>query len=150
MMTHGGARPGDFRPRATPRRGTAVVEFGILAPVLIFLIVGTLEVGRGVIATQALNDAARRGCRNAIHGTTSNATITSDVSDALKDINNPTGSLGVNILVNGQSVDASTAVHGDKISVQATIPASSVYWTAYVFLRGVTLQSEPVVMMRQQ
>jgi hypothetical protein len=30
------------------------------------------------------------------------------------------------------------------------VPASSVYWTSYLFLRGYTLQSEPVTMMRQQ
>jgi Flp pilus assembly protein TadG len=136
------------RVRSKSRRGAAVVEFAFVAPFLIFLVLGMLEFGRAIIVTETLNDAARRACRNATHGSTSNASITSEANDALVD--DSLKPANITILVNGQSVDASTAVRGDQISVQVSIPASSVYWTPYLFLRGWTLQSEPVVMMRQQ
>jgi Flp pilus assembly protein TadG len=137
--------------KSGPRRhGTVVVEFAFVVLVFGFLVIGALEIGRGIMVSQALNDAARRACRRGIQGATSTATITSDASDALTDA-------GVNVTpttivaVNGSSsTDASTAVRGDQISVTVTVPASSVYWTSYLFLRGYTLQSEPVVMMRQQ
>lgn len=135
--------------RPSGRRAVAAVEFAFLAPFLVFLALGMMEISRGIMATQALNDAARRGCRTGIQGTGTNATIQADALNSLQDVpisNNAT----VTILVNGKSVDASTAKRGDAISVEVAIPASAVSWTAAIFLKGDTLMSEQVVMMRQQ
>jgi Flp pilus assembly protein TadG len=132
------------------RRGAAVVEFAFVTLVFGFIIIGALEVGRGLMVCQALNDAARRGCRSGIQGGTSTTSIKTDAGNALTDVG-LSASATVTVLVNGSSgTDASSASRGDKISVQVTVPASSVYWSSYLFLRGYTLQSEPVVMMRQQ
>jgi Flp pilus assembly protein TadG len=133
------------------RRGAAVAEFGIIAPVMIYLGLGAMEVSRGIMAAQALNDAARRACRYGIQGGVNTSSIKADALDALGDINNPTGSAICTVWVNNNSgTDASAAVHGDQIKVQVSIPASSVYWSSYLYLKGFTLYSEPVVMMRQQ
>ena len=134
-----------------PRRhGTVVVEFAFVVLVFGFLVIAALEVGRGLMVTQALNNAARYACRHGIQGAVSTATIKQDASDALTDAGvsaTPTTIVAVN---GNSSTDASAAVRGDQISVTVTVPASSVYWTSYLYLRGYTLQSEPVVMMRQQ
>jgi Flp pilus assembly protein TadG len=126
-----------------------VVEFAFIAPVLVFLVMGMLEVSRGLMVTQALNDAARSGCRLGIQGGKTTQNIKDNASDALKDVPlSPNAT--VTVLVNGNNVDASTAVRGDQISVQVSVPFSAVSWTTSIFLTGDTLMSEKVVMMRQQ
>jgi len=135
--------------RCHKRRGIAAVEFAILAPFLVYLTLGTLEISRGIMVTQALNDAARRGCRTGIQGGTSTATIQADAQAAIKEVPIAAATT-VTVLVNANSVDASTAVHGDAITVQVSVPFSAVSWTTSIFLSGDTLVSEKVVMMRQQ
>lgn len=50
------------------QRGTALVEFALLAPVLIFLVIGIIEVGRyvyfGVLAAHAAEAGAQYGAQN--------------------------------------------------------------------------------------
>ena len=46
-------------------RGQALVEFAIALPILILLVAGTLELGRGYAAAVAASDAARDGARYA-------------------------------------------------------------------------------------
>ena len=45
--------------------GQAVVEFALSLPVLLLLILGVLDAGRGVIAAVSINNAAREGARYA-------------------------------------------------------------------------------------
>ncbi len=47
------------------RRGTAAVEFAIVAPVMLMLTVGTIDVGRMVWSASALNHLARETTRYA-------------------------------------------------------------------------------------
>jgi Flp pilus assembly protein TadG len=57
------------RVRHTPRNkghGQALPEFAIIAPVLILLIMGILDFGRGIYAYSAVSNAARMGARTAI------------------------------------------------------------------------------------
>jgi Flp pilus assembly protein TadG len=46
--------------------GQAVVEFALIAPILILLLVGIFEFGRAWSAHQAVTDAAREGARAAV------------------------------------------------------------------------------------
>ena len=46
-----------------PRRAQAVVEFAIALPILVLLVAGVLEVGRGYTIGVATSDAARDGAR---------------------------------------------------------------------------------------
>jgi Flp pilus assembly protein TadG len=45
------------------RRGQALVEFAVALPILIFLVAGVLEMGRGYSYAVAVSDAARDGAR---------------------------------------------------------------------------------------
>lgn len=59
-------RGSDFRRR---RRGQALVEFALIAPMLFLLIIGIIELGRLVFFYHTINNAAREGARYAIvHG----------------------------------------------------------------------------------
>ena len=82
------AQPGSSHQLGTwQRRGAAVVEFAIIAPLFVAFIVGAFEVSRGIWAKQTLSDAARRACRTGSQPNTSNATIIKDVNDILTDNN---------------------------------------------------------------
>ena len=45
------------------RRGAAAVEFAVILPVLVLLLLGGVEVGRAVMVQHALQEAAQAGCR---------------------------------------------------------------------------------------
>jgi Flp pilus assembly protein TadG len=49
--------------RRRRRRGQALVEFAISVPVLVLLVAGVLELGRGYAFAMATSDAARDGAR---------------------------------------------------------------------------------------
>ena len=51
------------RPR---RRGQALVEFALVAPLLLLLILGLIDFARAWNVYQVLTDAAREGARNAV------------------------------------------------------------------------------------
>lgn len=54
------------------RRGQAMVEFALVAPIFFLLIFGVIEGGRFILYYQALNNATRDGARYAIvHGSNS-------------------------------------------------------------------------------
>ncbi len=55
--------------RRSPGRGQALVEFALVAPIFIFILLSLIEFGRAVYTMQMLNNAAREGARYAIvHG----------------------------------------------------------------------------------
>jgi Flp pilus assembly protein TadG len=45
------------------RRGVAATEFALVAPLLVFAILGVLEIGRAIQVQMALTNAVREGCR---------------------------------------------------------------------------------------
>ena len=51
------------------QRGQAMVEFALVAPIFILMLMGVIEFGRFVVAYEAANNAVREGTRYAIvHG----------------------------------------------------------------------------------
>jgi len=52
-----------LKPLRTRRRGDAFVEFAILAPMLVMILFGVLEMGRVVNAWLVVHNAAREGAR---------------------------------------------------------------------------------------
>jgi Flp pilus assembly protein TadG len=131
------------------RKGAAVVEFALAAPLLATLVVGMFEVSRGIMVKQVLSDAARKACRTGIQPNKANTDITSEVNNILSDNNISSSGATITILVNGSAVDASTAQQNDQISVQVSIPVSKIYWAGTIFLPASAITSEAVVMMRQ-
>ena len=150
--SHPGA-PGDEGKRLAPRdgykrRGLAVVEFEVIAPFLVFLTIGLIELAHGYQVKEVLTDAVRRGGRNAALPSTSSAAIQSDVQSVLSKNNITSADATVTITVNGASVDASTAKTGDQIAVKVSIPVSKVTIITPLFLPGQSLKSETLVVTR--
>ena len=46
--------------------GQSMVEFAVLAPVFFLLLLGTIDLGRGIYIYNSISDAAREGTRAAI------------------------------------------------------------------------------------
>jgi Flp pilus assembly protein TadG len=126
-----------------------LLEFAFVVPILIAMAVGALEVARAITVRQVLSDAVRKGCRTAVLPSGTNAAITQDVNNVLT-LNNINASAATpTILVNGQSVDASTAKQNDQISVKVSIPFSAISWTSPIFLKNSNVESVTLVMLRQ-
>ena len=117
------------RPCPQKRRGAHLVEFAFVAPILFALILGVIEIGRGLMVQQLLTEAARRGARASVIEGTSAAQIKSAVTDYL-------GSVGVNgssagISVNDapvDTVDPQNMPAYTEITVLVSVPVSSCTW----------------------
>jgi Flp pilus assembly protein TadG len=142
------------------RRGTAATEFAIVCPILALVLMGMIELSRGIQVKVMLSDAARKGCRTGIQRDKGNADITTDCTNIMTDNNldstkfNPSAGLGsITITVtdpNGNSLaDSLDAPSGSIVSVQVSIPVASTTWVPSVFLSTGSLESETVVMMKQ-
>ncbi len=115
------------RAPARRRRGGAVVEFAVAAPILFAVILGIIEVGRGLMALHLLTNAARVGCRAGVVESVSTDTIKSAVTSALK-TQGITGATPTVLVNESSSTDASSAVAGDEITVKVSVPVSSITW----------------------
>jgi Flp pilus assembly protein TadG len=129
------------------RRGVSAVEFALVAPILATLMLGMLEIGRGLMVKEILSDAAQKACRTAALAGKANSDVTAEVDNIMQD-NSVTG-YSSTIQVNGVTADVSTAVRFDRVSVKVSVPVSQVFWTTTFFLTNQMVESETVVMMRQ-
>ena len=121
------------------RRGVATVEFALIAPLFFMLVLGCIELGRGLMVQQVLTNASREGVRNAImlSGTQSSA-----ISAATNFANGGTVG-GVSVTV---TPDPSQASAGDMISLTVSVPFANVTWVPTPwFMGGKTLSATSVM-----
>ena len=105
------------------RRGVAVVEFALVLPFFILLVFGMIEVGRGIMVSQILTNAAREGAREAIlEGST-----TSQVKTVVRDYLTRTSISGGTVKV---SPSPSSAKAREPVTVSVSVPVSDVLWIA--------------------
>ena len=116
------------------RRGAAVVEFAIVAPLFFLLLFGMIEYGRMVMVQQVLTNASREGSRQAVLDGSTTATVTTTVTDYLTN----GGVTGGTITVTPDP--PGNAVFGDPVTVSVTIPFDQVSWLpSPMFLGGTNL-----------
>jgi Flp pilus assembly protein TadG len=165
LKEHAGYKnPGQRR-----RPGAAAVEMAILAPFLGMLIVGMFELSRGMMARESLCNSARKGCRTGILKQYSNTDIYNDSVNVMRDngydiskFNPPPpsgpvpgqtyiGSVTITVTDpnNVTLSDALDAPPGSTVTVQISIPVSSVMWATSNFLQASTIESDVMVMMKQ-
>jgi Flp pilus assembly protein TadG len=123
------------------RRAAAALEFAIVAPVFFFLVLGIIEVGRGIMVQQLMIHAARQGCRTAILPGNTNTDVSNTVAGTLSPLGITTDKITVQ--VNNTTANASTAQSYDEITVIVSVAASDVTWVpGGTFLSGATIQSQ--------
>ena len=57
-----------FQPRQRSSRGQSLVEFALVLPILILIVMGIFDLGFAVYANTVVSNAAQEGARNAIYG----------------------------------------------------------------------------------
>jgi Flp pilus assembly protein TadG len=130
------------RRNTVTRRGAAAVEFAVVAPVLILVLLGVIEVSRAMMVDELLNNAARSGCRAGTIAGSTNTKVTTVVNQCLENIPDST----TIITVNGAGGDVRTAGRGDIVSVEVAVPYSSVSWLPKNrFLGNATLRGTVVM-----
>lgn len=71
------------RRRSASRTGAAVVEFAVCIPVLILLVLGSIEATSMIFLKQALQSAAHEATRQAVLSTTTNQQVRDQVANIL-------------------------------------------------------------------
>lgn len=118
------------------RRGAAVVEFAIVAPVFFLLVFGMIEYGRMVMVQQVITNASREGARRAVLDGVTDADVSAAVNSYL-----------ANATVSGATTTVTTTPPvppdvADARTVTVTIPFSQVSWLpSPMFLGSTTLRA---------
>ncbi len=119
------------------RRGAAVVEFAVVAPVFVALVLGMIEFGRALMVQQMLTNASREGARVAVLEGATASEVTAAVEERLTTIDGATTAC---------DPDPSAAAYGDSITVTVTVPFSGVSWLpSPIFLGGEDLTASTVM-----
>lgn len=111
-------RPGSKKNRV----GAATVEFAAVAPLMIMLTMGMMEVGRMVMVKQLMVSASREGARlGSLPGV--------GQSEVIARVNQELTSVGVDgVAVTVTPADLGAAPAGTPVTVSLSVPASQVSW----------------------
>jgi len=151
------------------RPGAAAVELAIIAPFLGMLIVGMFELSRGMMAKETLCNSARKGCRTGVLRQYSNTDIYNDSVNVMRDNGYdsskfnpppPSGPIPGQTYIGSVTItvtdpnnvtlsDSLDAPPGSTVTVQISIPVSSVMWATANFLQASVIESDVMVMMKQ-
>ena len=126
------------------RRGAALVEFAVIAPIFLTLVGGMIELGRAIVVVQILTNASREGARVAGYSTT---TSTSTVTSAVNTFLTSEGVSGATTAISPGSL--SSVANGTQVSVTVSIPYSSVSWLPKPFFLGGQTLTATTVMCRE-
>jgi Flp pilus assembly protein TadG len=121
------------------RRGAAVVEFAIVAPIFFLLIFGMIEFGRVVMVQQLLTNASREGARLGVLNDATSSQVQTKVVDYLAGANITIATSNVNVVY---AADSSSGGGGESVTVTVSVPFNQVSWLpSPMFLSGYTLSA---------
>ena len=129
-----------FRQCRRKRRGAAVVEFAVVAPILFLLVFGMIEYGRLVMVQQVLTNATREGARKGVLDGSTTSEVETTVTNYLTSAN-----------ISGATVTISpnppnSAGFGEPVTVSVSVPFDQVSWLpAPMFLGGVDMAATSVM-----
>jgi Flp pilus assembly protein TadG len=122
------------------RRGTAAVEFALVAPLLFLLILGMIEFGRVLMVQQLITNASREGARRGVLDGATTGEITTAVQGYL------TGASVAGATVTVNPNPPSSAGFGEPVTVTVSVPFNQVSWLpSPMFLGGETLSAQSVM-----
>ena len=109
------------------RRGAAVVEFAMIAPIMIMLTFGLIEIGRLMLVQQTATYATREGARISVRPNADNDDVETRVQEEL-------ALFGIdNAIIETVPSAISTAAPGDPVTVRVRINAADVSWVPGFF-----------------
>ena len=121
---------------AAVRRGAALVEFALVAPIFLLSVVGAVEFGRAIMVQEALTNASREGARVGIL----DGALSSDVTSA---VNSYLAGMSIsNATTTVVPTDPGTYAAGTQVTVTVSIGYNSVTWVPSPwFLKNKTLSA---------
>jgi Flp pilus assembly protein TadG len=141
--------------RFEPRCGIAAVEFAVVAPLVVGLLVGLLEVGRMVQVTQIVANAAREGARKASTGVNTYADLQTTVANYLTNAG-ITNQSGLTVTVSdvtqgnpGPQFNPSTANWLDQLQVTVTLPYNNVQLAPLLIAPNTIISAQAVWLSNQ-
>lgn len=117
------------------RRGAALVEFAVVVPLFVLLVMGLIEFGRAMMVKQIITNAAREGARRAIVESATESEVRTVVQQYLSGAAVP----GATITVTPSNL--SGLAMGDQVTVSVAVSCNTISWTPSPwFLGGRTLR----------
>lgn len=105
--------------QSSQRRGAALIEFAVVAPLLMMVLVGTIEFGRAMLIQNSVTAAAREAAREATLPSATDQTVVATAKTYTTQV--PDDEVTVTISPALSSVEA-----GDLITVTVSVPASTI------------------------
>jgi Flp pilus assembly protein TadG len=128
----------------TKRRGSAIVEFAVIAPLFVLLIFAMIEFGRMIMVKQILTNAAREGARLAVVSGTTDQNVLDKVSTYMTNA-------GIGSTTQTVSPSLTSAETGDSITVTVSVPYKDVAWLPVDILKwGKDTVLKASVVMRKE
>ncbi len=127
------------------RRGAAVVEFAIVAPVFFLLVFGMVEYGRMVMVQQVITNAAREGARVGVLDGAAYTDVQTAVNNYLTAASISTSATTITVTPNPPSSQTT----GNPVTVTVSIPFKKVSWLPSPLYLGSTTLSATSVMRRE-
>lgn len=120
--------------RKANRRGAALVEFALVAPIFLACVVGSIEIGRAIMVQESLTNASREGVRVGIL----DGALSTDVTTAVNNYLSGVSITGASTTVT--PTDPGTQPVGTQVTVSVSVPYSNVSWVPSPwFLKNQTL-----------
>ena len=150
------------------RRAVAAVEFAMVVPVFAAILIAMFELSRGMMCKETLSNAVRKSARTAIQRDKGSTDAFTDAVNIMSD--NGYGTSKFNPAAPGTTATSSNigsvtitctdpsgnsltdclgAPPNSTITIQVSIPVSSVCWVSSFFLTDSMIESETVVMLKQ-
>lgn len=122
------------------RRGAAAVEFALVAPLFILLLLGMIEVGRAIMVQQIITNASREGARSAVLDGATATDVETFVNTYLTNASLPAAT------VTFPQGDPESAGFGAPVEVRVQLNYGQVSWVpAPMYLNGIPLTASTVM-----
>ena len=113
------------------RAGAAAVEFAVVLPFIVLLILGAIEAGRAVMVQHALEEAARAGCRLYVVDDVTEQEARDMIADSLT----AAGITKYTITLN-PATKAGVDTHLEPVTVTVSVNYADVAWLPARFFTG--------------
>lgn len=126
-----------------------MVEFAIVLPLLLLLLLGIIEMGRAIMLNQIATNAAREGARQAVVPGATSANVTAAVNGYLDSAGvKPEGRTVAVTNAGGAAQSVENIPSKSSVSIQISFPYGTNTWGVTNILGGRTL-SNKVTMRRE-
>jgi Flp pilus assembly protein TadG len=139
----------DCRNCRKKRQGAAAVEFAVIAPVFLLVILGMMEIGRVIMVRQIMVNASREGARLAVVDGSTSSSVSSTVQTYLRSAGIKTATVSV-LNGSGAAVEPGPLSNGTPINVQVSVPLSDIgLLTKPIFFSSTASIKANTVMLRE-